>query len=112
MRLIELFESYSELRSSTLPDTLIYKGMPSSNPYAWYRFGVAMANHKEGDPKNVSTNYATVVLYAPEEEEKVRAAEREFGQSPTRVADKKSREPKETNTVSPVSKPKKNKYGV
>jgi len=53
-----------------------------------------------------------ISAFTPEEEEIIRAAERATGHKGRVLADRGSREPKSTETASPVSKPKRNRYGV
>lgn len=98
--------------SSVLPGSKIYPGMPSANPYEIYRFGMAMANHEIKDIDGPANNYAIVSTYAPEEEAIVKAAEAKTGHRGQVLSDKGSHEPASTDIVSPVAKPKKNRYGV
>ena len=104
--------SFPERKSATMQGTKVYPGMPSANPYEIYRFGMAMANHEMKDANGPTDNFAVISPYAKEEDAIVQAAERKTGQKGQLVADEKSHEPNSTNTVSPVAKPKKNKYGV
>ena len=99
-------------KSAVMPGTKIYPGMPSANPYEIYRFGMAMANHEMSDPDGPANNFAIVSTYASEEEDIVTAAERKTGHKGQMLADKGSHEPDSTSTVSPVARPKKNRYGV
>ena len=99
-------------KSSVLPGTKIYPGMPSANPYEIYRFGMAMANHEIKNAAGPANNFAVITTYAPEEEEIVKAAERKTGQKGQVLADKGSSEPASTDVLSPVARPKKNRYGV
>ena len=99
-------------KSSVLPGTKIYPGMPSANPYEIYRFGMAMANHEIKNTDGPANNFAVITTYAPEEEVIVKAAETKTGQKGQILADKGSHEPDSTSIVSPVAKPKKNRYGV
>jgi hypothetical protein len=86
--------------------------MPSANAYAAYRFGMAMADHTINYPEGPSSNSAVIVAYAPEEEEIIAAGTRQTGHRGKLLADRGSREPKSTESVSPVAKPKRNKYGI
>jgi hypothetical protein len=51
-------------------------------------------------------------MWAPEDEDVIKAADKLMGVKATRITDNKSREGKGRNTVSPVAAPKKNRYGV
>ena len=103
---------FSDRKSSTLSTAFNYPDMPSANPYLAYRFGMAMANHGEGYSEGPAGQGAVIVAYAPEEEEIIKAAERNTGHKGNVLADRGSHEPKKTNAASPVAKPKRNRYGV
>jgi hypothetical protein len=51
-------------------------------------------------------------MWSPEDEETIMLASKLMGVTPTAITDKESREPENTQAVSPVSKPKRNRYGV
>jgi hypothetical protein len=51
-------------------------------------------------------------MFTPEDEETVQLASKLMGVKPTRITDNASRESGSTESVSPVSKSKRNKYGV
>ena len=97
--------------SRALTTAFEFPTMPSSDGYQVYRFGVAMANHEE-PPYGPTAQHAVISAYTPEEEEIIHAAERATGHKGQLIADRGSREPKSTETASPVSKPKRNRYGV
>lgn len=99
-------------KSSVLPGTKAYPGMPSANPYEIYRFGMAMANHEIKHAQGPASNYAVISTYAPEEEEIVKAAEKATGHRGEMIADPGSHEPNSTDTQSPVAKVKRNRFGV
>lgn len=100
-----------ERTSRALTTAFEFPTMPSSDGYQAYRFGVAMANH-EAPPYGPASQHAVISAYTPEEEEIIHAAERATGHKGRLLADRGSREPKTTETVSPVSKPKRNRFGV
>ncbi len=102
----------AQRKSAVLPTTKAYPGMPSANPYEIYRFGMAMANHDMTHAEGPTSNYAVITTLSPEEDEIVAAAERKTGHKGQLVADRKSHEPDSTGTQSPVSKPKRNRFGV
>ena len=100
-----------ERKSRALNTAFEFPTMPSSDGYQAYRFGIAMANHKE-PPYGPTSQHAVISAYTPEEEEIIHAAERVTGHKGRLVADRGSREPDSTETASPVAKPKRNRYGV
>jgi hypothetical protein len=101
----------SDRKSRALNTTFEFPTMPSSDGYQAYRFGVAMANHEE-PPYGPTSQHAVISAYTPEEEEIIHAAERVTGHRGRLIADRGSREPKTTETQSPLAKPKRNRYGV
>ena len=103
--------SFSKRKSGPMATTFQFPSMPSSDGYQVYRFGIAMANHEE-PPYGPSSQHAVISAYTPEEEAIIHAAERATGHKGRILADRGSREPKSTETASPVAKPKRNRYGV
>ena len=102
----------SDRKSSTMPLSKHYPEMPSSDPYLAYRFGMAMADHTINHAEGPAAQHAVVVAYTPEEEEIMRGGETQTGHKGKMLTDRGSREPKTTYTVSPVARPKRNRYGV
>lgn len=102
---------FSSRTSAVLNTTYEFPTMPSSDGYQVYRFGMAMANHKQ-QAYGPTGQHAVIVAYAPEEEEIIKAAEQVTGHKGTAVTDAGSKEPNSTDHVSPVSRPKRNRYGV
>jgi hypothetical protein len=98
-------------KSRALNTAFEFPTMPSSDGYQIYRFGVAMANHEE-PPYGPTSQHAVISAFTPEEEEIIHAAEKATGHRGRLVADRGSREPKTTESTSPVAKPKRNRYGV
>lgn len=99
-----------------LPDA---EGMPELNlykdPYAAYRFGLALAGSPDVIPDKNGPNSGDLmtISYSDADKEKVNAAKAKFGIKQRRLATGKGSE--ELPTVgkqSPVAKPKRNKYGV
>ena len=95
-----------------MSSTYAFPTMPSSDPYAVYRFGLAMADHTINYAEGPTSNSAVVVAYTPEEEEIIKGGTRQTGHKGKLVADRGSNEPRSTDTRSPVAQSKKNKYGV
>lgn len=113
----------SEFITETNKKGQVRKGLKHSGPYAkryddldtfynMYRLGLALANDKA--PSNgVTSNSPTVWVRGPEEAEMLSKAERAMGVKGTVVVPKgPSEELPNVETVSPVAKPKRNKYGV
>lgn len=101
-----------ERKSRTMSFSKHFPTMPSSDPYQAYRFGMAMADHTINHAEGPAEQHAVIVAYTPEEEDIIRGGETQTGHRGQPLSDRGSREPKTTNTRSPVSQPKKNRYGV
>ena len=100
-----------ERKSRVMSTAFEFPTMPSSDAYQAYRFGVAMANHKE-PPYGPTEQHAVISAYTPEEEEIIHAAERATGHKGRLIADRGSHEPDSTETASPVAQTKRNRHGV
>ena len=98
-------------KSRTMNTAFEFPTMPSSDGYQVYRFGVAMANHKQ-PPYGPAGQHAVISAYTSEEEEIIHAAEKATGHKGRILADRGSNEPFSTDTQSPVAKSKRNRYGV
>ncbi len=92
--------------------TYNYPTMPSADPYQAYRFGLAMADHTLDHAVGPTNRDAVIIAYMPQEEEIIKGAERQTGHKGKLLTDKTSHEYKDTGIISPVAKPKKNRYGV
>ena len=104
--------SFSKRKSGPMNTTYAFPTMPSSNAYAAYRFGLAMADHTINYAEGPTGNSAVITAYTPEEEEIIKGGTRQTGHKGRVVADRGSVEPASSDTQSPVARPKKNKYGV
>jgi hypothetical protein len=102
----------SARKSSTMPLSKHYPDMPSSDAYQAYRFGMAMADHTMNYAEGPAAQHAVIVAYTPEEEEIIRGGESQTGHKGRTLTDRGSTEPKTTYKISPVAKPKRNRYGV
>ena len=103
--------SFSKRKSGAMSTTVQFPSMPSSDGYQAYRFGLAMANHEQ-PPYGPTSQNAVVSAYTPEEEEIIHAAERATGHKGQIVADRGSHESNNTETASPITQAKRNRYGV
>ena len=102
----------SHRKSSTMPLSLHFPDMPSSDPYLAYRFGMAMADHTIKYAEGPASNSAVIVAYTAEEEEIIRGGETQTGHRGKMLTDRGSQEPNNTHKISPVAKIKPNRYGV
>lgn len=110
--------SRGKLRKATtqaLSDITSYPYLDNnSHPYVAYRFGVALAK----SPNDVSDKLGpvgsefTTIGYSKEDQEIINHARKEFGLATHTHSTQGSEEINNVNPVSPVAKPKKNKYGV
>ena len=112
-------EKVSDRKAGPLPGVFVQKQLRNTDPYMQYRYSMAVAaarSHKEHgvdyDQESAWAENLTQVMFVPEDEETIRLASKMMGVTPSRITDNKSREPKSTETVSPVSKPKRNRFGV
>jgi hypothetical protein len=94
----------------------------NGNPYAGYRFGIALAgshsdegheHHQTTPPAGPMAGDPLLAVFADEEYDIIKNAAKMVMAGPIRkLADMKSRELPDTNKQSIVAKPKKNKYGI
>lgn len=86
----------------------------NNHPYLAYRMGIAMAGAPdETMPQNGPLGSSFITTDYTEADAKIRkAAEKVMGVRSNEVTGKGSVETDLVNTVSPVAKPKRNKYGV
>jgi hypothetical protein len=73
---------------------------------------MAMADHTINYAAGPAEQHAVIVAYTAEEEEIIRGGEAQTGHKGKMLTDRGSREPKGTNTQSPVARKKPNRYGV
>ena len=104
--------SFPQRKSSVMSTTFEFPTMPSADAYRAYRFGMAMADHTMKHTEGPASNHAVILAYTPEEEEIIKGAERQTGHKGRLIADRRSHEPQDTLTQSPVAQVKKNRYGV
>lgn len=102
---------YKDMISDPLAYTREYPSMPSSDPYLAYRFSMSMADHT-APVSGPASNHAVVTTFSKEDDNIVKAAEKATGHKGKQLANQSMDEPSDTNKLSPVAKPKRNKYGV
>jgi len=102
-----------------LPGVYVQRQLRNTDTYMQYRMGLALAAARADKEGHVKFSQESAwaenfinVMWAPEDEETIMLASKLMGVNPTAITDVKSREPKNTESVSPVSKPKRNRYGV
>lgn len=102
-----------------LPGVWVQRQLRNTDPYMQYRYGIAIAaaradaaGHVEFEQESPWAENLTLVGYTPEDADVIKLADKMMGVKATRIADDSSREPADTNNISPVSKPKRNRYGV
>lgn len=105
--------------SATLPGVYVQQQLRNTDPYMQYRYGMAVAGARARKEFGVDFEQESAfgenlvqVMYTPEDEETIKLASELMGVTPTKISDNTSSEPASTNSVSPVAKKKKNKYGV
>lgn len=111
--------------TSATPGMKTWPALDNNNsPYSAYRFGVIMAGagpRHDLDPDNhhyppvtkgpVGGQFITLG-YTKGDEEILDVARKQMGVKSVKKTEEGSFEEEDTNTVSPVAKPKKNKYGI
>jgi hypothetical protein len=109
-------------QDAALPGVFVQRELRNTDPYMQYRYNMAVASARaiaNGDLTVDQFNQESAwaenlvqVMYTPEDEKTIELASKLMGVKPTRISDNVSREPKGTESVSPVAKPKRNKYGI
>lgn len=96
------------------PSEKIHPTLNNSNPYHSYRFGVTLAGSPdhEFDKDGPIGQQLITIGYSDADNQIIKQAEKAIGAKSTQITTKGSQEMTDTNTVSPVAKPKKNKYGI
>lgn len=105
--------------NAALPGAYVHKDLRNTDPYMQYRYAVAVAAARaerngdvEFDQESPWAENLTQIMYAAEDEETIQLASRLMGVKPTKIADNQSHEGSETQTQSPVNKPRRNRWGV
>jgi len=108
--------------AAALPGVFVQRQLRNTDPYLQYRYGMAVAaaraiNSGELDShsyeqESVFAENLTQVVYAEQDKETIRLASQLMGVVPTAIDNTPSQEDKSVNSVSPVAKSKRNKYGI
>lgn len=86
--------------------------MDTDSFYGMYRLGIAIAGDGNASAVGPANEHPTVWLRYDGEKEKLDQAKKTLGITSKTIVAGESDEMNSTNTVSPVAKPKPNKYGV
>ena len=104
---------------AALPGVYVQRQLRNTDTYMQMRYGMALAAARAENEGHIKFDQETAWaenfingMFVPEDEETIMLASKLMGVTPTMISDKKSREPKTTGTQSPVSQPKRNRYGV
>lgn len=101
----------SKATRNAMPHAKSYKNLDSF--YDLYRLGIAIANPNEGSEEGPINDSPAVWTTNNVENEMLSKAEKKLGVKGTTIVPKNgSKELDLTNTLSPIAKPKKNKYGI
>jgi ATP-dependent phosphoenolpyruvate carboxykinase len=105
--------------SDALPGVYVQRQLRNTDTYMQYRMGLALAAARADANGDIEFSQESAWaenfisgMFVPEDEETIMLASKLMGVNPTQITDQKSREPDSTQKVSPVAKPKRNKYGV
>ena len=112
------FEKVSKEVSNSLPGAFVQRSLRNTDPYMQYRYGVALAGARankehgvEFDQESPWAENLSIITFSPDDDETIKLADKLMGVKATRIASSRSTETN-PNTVSPVAKPKRNRYGV
>jgi hypothetical protein len=104
--------------SNSLPGAFVQRELRNTDPYMQYRYGIALAGARANKEHEVNfeqesawAENLSLVPFSVEDEETIKLADKMMGVTATRIASSKSTET-DVYTVSPLPKPKRNKYGV
>lgn len=106
-----------QLRPDTLaalPSMTMFTDVDNSSPYNGWRFGIAMAGapHHKMPSEGPTGQKMVVVPYTDEEASIINSAAGMIGVNAHSMNSKGSKELSDAGTVSPIAKPRKNRYGV
>jgi len=103
------FTSLSADADAALPGVWVQRQLRNTDPYMQYRYALAVAAARADKSGEIEfkqespwAENLTIVGYTPEDADVVSMADKLMGVKGTRIADDKSKEPKDTNTVSPI----------
>jgi hypothetical protein len=98
--------------NSAIKNLTRFPDMPG-HYYDMYRFGVHMAGaHNDPAEAGPAANELMTVAFSEVDEEIIQTTAKALGLTMKPMSGKKSEEPTDTNKLSPINKPKRNKYGI
>jgi len=108
--------------AAALPGVFVQRQLRNTDPYLQYRYGMAVASaravnsgelekHSYQQESAFSENL-TQVVYAEQDKETIQLASQLMGVTPSVIDNTPSREDKSVNSVSPVARSNRNKYGI
>ena len=100
--------------NNSLPGAFVHRDLRNTDPYMQYRYGLALAGARANVGFEQESEWAenlSLVTFSKEDEETIRLADKLMGVKASRIASSQSIET-DVYAVSPVAKPKRNKYGV
>jgi hypothetical protein len=104
--------------SNSLPGAFVQRELRNTDPYMQYRYGLALAGARanrdheiEFEQESAWAENLAIVPFSVEDEETIKLADKMMGVTASRIASSQSTET-DVYTVSPLPKPKRNKYGV
>lgn len=125
-----IFEQHASMQddvAAAIPATFVIPALANQDPYKQYRFGMALANarsRKAKEDEGQSADFqaqspwgenAVIVSYSGTTKDIIDDALEQVGLSSKdkkQITSQGSNETKDVSVVSPVAKPKRNKYGV
>ena len=108
-------ESLKQFEHDAIPGMAVYDSLNNSDSYASYRFGVALAPSPEFTDmprKSALANSFSMIDYTEADAKIRKGAEKTMGVKSSSSTSSKSKELPDTNKLSPIATPKRNKYGV
>jgi hypothetical protein len=104
--------------SNSLPGAFVQRELRNTDPYMQYRYSIALAGARANKEHEVDFEQESawaenlaIVPFSVEDEETIKLADKMMGVNASRIASSKSTET-DVYAISPVAKPKRNKYGV
>lgn len=107
-------DKFEKSSRDSIPGMTRYKDT-AAHYYDMYRMGVHMAgspDHQTMADTGPTSNEFVTLAYTDAEEKIIKKSAKAMGFTGVGISSKGSKETDNTNKVSPIAKPKKNKYGV
>jgi hypothetical protein len=108
--------------AAALPGVYVQRQLRNTDPYLQYRYGIAVAaaraiangelDKHSYEQESAFAENLTQVVYTDQDKETIQLASRLMGVTPTAIDNTPSSESKSVNSLSPVPRIKRNKYGI